>query len=215
MAIRDYRIWHSLMTGQSSVKMYAYYDILLRQILYLYYMGRHQLLLSISGPLDMPYSVEPWCISAFGGHIELSTHLDNGSDNRMLNQMKTQDICCECTLRGMLAKLLSGRESQSSRLVLTRSMSAWRLLATHKTGVFIAKKWQEIMHGGVWCNLCCPLVTIWAFWWETHLDPQSNCVSPVPKGIQLQPTVCHWTGVEWPLHPMWHHPLDKIALAET
>ena len=78
MAIRDYRIRHSLTMGQSSVKMYAYYDILLWQILYLYYMGRHQLLLSISGPLDMPYSVEPWCISAFSGHIELSTHRTMG-----------------------------------------------------------------------------------------------------------------------------------------
>ena len=54
------------------VKVYAYYDILLQWIVYLYFMGRHQLLLSLSGPLDMPYSVEPWCISTFDGHVKLN-----------------------------------------------------------------------------------------------------------------------------------------------
>ena len=62
----------------NSVEMYAYYDILLWQILYLYYVGRYQLLLSLSGPLDTPYSVEPWCISILGGHIELNTCLMTG-----------------------------------------------------------------------------------------------------------------------------------------
>ena len=57
-----------------SVKTYVYYDIPLQWILYLYYVGGHQLLLSLSGPLDTPYSVELWCVSAFGGRIELSTH---------------------------------------------------------------------------------------------------------------------------------------------
>ena len=55
-----------------SVKTYAYYNILLGQISYLYFVGRHQLLLSLSGPLDLPYLVELWCIGAFGGHIKLN-----------------------------------------------------------------------------------------------------------------------------------------------
>ena len=58
----------------------------------------------------------------------------------MVNQMKTQDICCEYTLREMSAKPLSKRESWSSRSVPIRSTSAQRLPATHKMGVFIGKK---------------------------------------------------------------------------
>ena len=135
---------------------------------------------------------------------------DNGSDNRMLNQMK--DICCECTLRGMLAKLLSRRESQSSRLVLTRSMSAWRLLATHKTGVFIAKKWQEIMCG-VYDVICAAL-----WWWSGHFGGKhiwthSQAVFPlflkgygyswqfvIGLGWSGHYTWCdtiHWTRLHW------------------
>ena len=30
-------------------------------------------LLSLSGPLDMPYSVELWCIGVFGGPVKLNT----------------------------------------------------------------------------------------------------------------------------------------------
>ena len=114
----------------------------------------------------------------------------------MINQMKTQVIYCECTLRGILAKLLPKRESWSSRLVPTWLMSVWRLLVICKTD-----------HN----NLCCPLAVIWVFWWETPLDSQFNCISPVPKRIQLQPTIvwgesgCYtWcgtvrqTGSHWP-----------------
>ena len=38
---------------------------------------------------------------------------DDGSGDRVINQTKTQDICCECALREMLAKPLSRRESWS------------------------------------------------------------------------------------------------------
>ena len=41
-------------------------------------MGGHWLLLSLSGPLDMPYSVEPWCVSTFSGHVKLNTHQTMG-----------------------------------------------------------------------------------------------------------------------------------------
>ena len=54
------------------VKMYAYYGTPLWWIFYLYFAGRHQLLLSLSGPLDSPYSVEPWYIGAFGSHVKLN-----------------------------------------------------------------------------------------------------------------------------------------------
>ena len=37
-------------------------------------MGRHQLLLQLSGPLDMPYSVELQCVGTFVDHVELNTH---------------------------------------------------------------------------------------------------------------------------------------------
>ena len=36
--------------------------------------GRHWLLFLLSGPLDMPYSVESWCIDAFGSCVKLNTH---------------------------------------------------------------------------------------------------------------------------------------------
>ena len=49
---------------------------------------------------------------------------DSLHNDRMVNQTKTQDICCKCTLRETSAKLLSKRESQSSRLVPTRLTSA-------------------------------------------------------------------------------------------
>ena len=61
-----------------SVKAYTYYDIPLWWILYLYFMGGHRLLLLLSGPLDMPHSVEAWCVSTFGGHIKLNTHQMTG-----------------------------------------------------------------------------------------------------------------------------------------
>ena len=41
-------------------------------------MGGHRLLLSLSGPLDMPYSVELWCIGVFGGQVKLNTHQTTG-----------------------------------------------------------------------------------------------------------------------------------------
>ena len=61
-----------------SVEVYAYYDIPLQHILYLYFVGGHQLLLLFNGPLDMPYSVEVWCISTFGGDVKLNTHRTMG-----------------------------------------------------------------------------------------------------------------------------------------
>ena len=51
--------------------LHAYYNI---QISYLYFVGRQPLLISLSGLLDLPYLVELWCISAFGGHIKLNIH---------------------------------------------------------------------------------------------------------------------------------------------
>ena len=56
------------------VEMYVYYNIPLRWILYLYFMGGNQLLLQLSGPLDMPYSVELQCVGTFVDHVELNTH---------------------------------------------------------------------------------------------------------------------------------------------
>ena len=56
-----------------SVEVYTYYDIPTRWILYLYFIGGHWLLLSLGGPLDMPYSVELLCISVFGGPVKLNT----------------------------------------------------------------------------------------------------------------------------------------------
>ena len=46
--------------SDDSVKVYVYYDIPLQRISYLYFVGGHCLLLSLSGPLDLPYSVEQW-----------------------------------------------------------------------------------------------------------------------------------------------------------
>ena len=86
--------------------------------------------------------------------------------------------------------------------------------ATHKMGVFIAKKWREIVHGGVWCHPCFPLMVTWVFC-GTRLDLWSNHVSPVSKEIWPQPTLCYWTGVKGPLCPKWYHPLDELASAKT
>ena len=83
--------------------------------------------------------------------------------------MKTPDICYKCTLREMLAKLLSRGESWSSGLVPTRSMSAQRLPATHKTGVFIAKKWWKIMHDRWMTSLVLSSSANLDFWWENGL----------------------------------------------
>ena len=35
--------------------------------------GGHWLLYWPSGPFNMPYSVELWCVGTFGDHIELNT----------------------------------------------------------------------------------------------------------------------------------------------
>ena len=42
------------------------------------FVNRHQLLFWLSGPLDMPYSVELQCIGIFGGCIELNAHQTKG-----------------------------------------------------------------------------------------------------------------------------------------
>ena len=56
--------------SDDSVEVYVYYDILLQRISYLYFVGGHHLLLSLSGPLDLPYSVEQWCVGTFGGLVK-------------------------------------------------------------------------------------------------------------------------------------------------
>ena len=56
----------------NSVEVYMSYDIPLQQISYLYFMGRRQLLLLLSGPLDLPYSIEQWCIGTTD--FDIHTH---------------------------------------------------------------------------------------------------------------------------------------------
>ena len=56
-----------------SVEVYTYYNIPPRRIFYLFFIGGHWLLLLLSGSLDMPYSVELWCIGVFSGPIKLNT----------------------------------------------------------------------------------------------------------------------------------------------
>ena len=58
-----------------SVEVYVYYNTPLQWIFYLYFAGGHQLLCSLSGPLDSSYSVEPSCMGTFsGGRVELNIH---------------------------------------------------------------------------------------------------------------------------------------------
>ena len=132
--------------------------------------GGHWLLFWLSGPLDMPYSVELQCVDAFGGCIKLNTWVWQRNNK--------SDICCKCTLRGMSAEPLPKRESQSSWLVLTWSMSAWRLPAIYKTEVFIAKKWWEIMRGGVYDIICAALWQWSGYFCGKHCWTHSSTVFP-------------------------------------
>ena len=130
---------------------YMYYDIPLQCILYLYYVGGHQLLLSLSGPLDMPYPVELWCIGA-------------------------------------------------------RSTSAWRLPATHKTGTFIAKKWQEIAYGGAYDVICSALWQRSGHFGGKHSWTHGQTMFPLfLKGYSYNQQFVIWLG--WSGH---HAPCDTV-----
>ena len=95
----------------------------------------------------------------------------------------------------MLAKPQYRREVQSSRIVLTWSTSAQRLLPTCKTGVFIDKKLAGVC---MWQMYDLNRVTIW--WWSIllagkQLYHQSNHISPrskEDKGHKQQFIVSQW-----------------------
>ena len=80
------------------------------------------------------------------------------SDDGIINQMKLKIFVVNVLSEGHWHGC-SPRDNQSSILVLNQSTSARRLLVNHKTRVFIAKKWWEIMCGGVYD------VTRTALWW--------------------------------------------------
>ena len=151
MPVRNYWIWHSPMTGGV--------QRLTHNVHVLWYSAMMDSLSLLCGWAPVTTLVHR-CIqwSCWTKYL-----LDDGSDDRIINQMRTQDIWCKCTLRGTLAKPLPKRESWSSRLVLTQSTSAQRLLATHKIGGFYS---QEMLGDRMWGTYDIICAAIW--WWSSH-----------------------------------------------
>ena len=166
----------------NSVEVYAYYDILLRWIFYLYFTGGHRLLLSLSGPLDTPYSVN----HGVSAHLVIALNWifvrwwvgwwNNKSNENMryLLWMYPQ--------RDVSKTIVQERESWSSGLVPTKLTSAQRLLATHKTGPFIAKNCQEIVCGGCMMSSVLPSSADLDFFGRNMARPMVKLCSLTSKG---------------------------------